>query len=302
MNTGKQRPQWLTFPTIRYDVEGKNSDAIQAYFADDYFVVADNDHLLADRMAGLPFLLDYTALIIVTKGWAEYTVNLTRHELCEGMLLLMNPRTIYQPERCSEDYHFDILVISDDLLSVVFTDEKPKCLWQELDTVVTLTDGIPRHMRTLFRSLLAIASESPQTEVAERHLIASIISYADSLCQSRQVRASGNMSREHVIFKDFVRLVSLHADHERSLDFYADKMCMSRSHLSITVSRHSGITARVWIERAVIMHAKVMLNHSTKTVVEISDALNFPNESFFSKYFKRLTGMSPTDYRRKIIG
>jgi len=54
-----------------------------------------------------------------------------------------------------------------------------------------------------------------------------------------------------------------------------------------------------WINQAVILEAKVLLKHSDLLVFQISDELGFPNPSFFSKFFKRMTGMTPAEYQKK---
>ena len=59
----------------------------------------------------------------------------------------------------------------------------------------------------------------------------------------------------------------------------------------------TGRSATDWIERCVIMDAKAQLSSTQKRVSEISDDLNFASPSFFGKYFKRLTGLSPRDFR-----
>ena len=59
----------------------------------------------------------------------------------------------------------------------------------------------------------------------------------------------------------------------------------------------AGVTAKDWIDRATITLAKVMLRHTTKNISQISDELHFPNDSFFCKYFKRLTGHTPLGWR-----
>ena len=54
-----------------------------------------------------------------------------------------------------------------------------------------------------------------------------------------------------------------------------------------------------WINQAIIFEAKVLLKHSDLLVFQISDELGFPNPSFFSKFFKRITGMTPAEYQKK---
>lgn len=58
-------------------------------------------------------------------------------------------------------------------------------------------------------------------------------------------------------------------------------------------------TAGEWIENYVTMEAKMLLKTTDLTIQQISAQLNFANQSFFGKYFKNQTGMSPTDYRRE---
>ena len=55
----------------------------------------------------------------------------------------------------------------------------------------------------------------------------------------------------------------------------------------------TGFTAVEWIERYVVLEAKVMLKASNLNIQQISDELNFPSQSFFGKYFKKNVGMSP---------
>ena len=62
----------------------------------------------------------------------------------------------------------------------------------------------------------------------------------------------------------------------------------------------SGRSVREWIEEYVVTEAKAQLRSTTKSIKEISDDLNFPSQTFFGKYFKRITGTSPKKYREMI--
>ena len=90
-----------------------------------------------------------------------------------------------------------------------------------------------------------------------------------------------------------------HSKHERSVNFYADKLCLTPHYLSSVIRETSGQTVMQWINQAVILEAKVLLKHSNLLVFQISDELNFPNPSFFSKFFKRMTGMTPAEYQKQ---
>ncbi|MDE5692340.1 MAG: helix-turn-helix domain-containing protein, partial [Duncaniella sp.] len=69
--------------------------------------------------------------------------------------------------------------------------------------------------------------------------------------------------------------------------------------LSAVLKEISDKTAGEWIDQRVIFEAKLLLRSTGLNNQEISTKLNFANQSFFGKYFKHLTGMSPRDYRTK---
>ena len=106
-------------------------------------------------------------------------------------------------------------------------------------------------------------------------------------------------TRQEEVFNRFLELVNKYAARERSITFYADRLFLTPRYLSTLVRQASGRTVMDWVNEAVMQEAKLMLRHTDKLVYQIADELNFPNASFFSKYFRRMAGMTPNDYRRK---
>ena len=84
-----------------------------------------------------------------------------------------------------------------------------------------------------------------------------------------------------------------------ALPIYAGKLCVTPKYLSLLVKNVSNRTAGEWIDNYVVLEAKALLSSSTLSIQEISDRLNFTNQSFFGKYFKQHVGISPTEYRKK---
>ena len=97
---------------------------------------------------------------------------------------------------------------------------------------------------------------------------------------------------------DFMKLVHVHYSRERSVAFYAGKLCISPKYLSLLVKETTGKSAAKWIDDFVLMEAKNLLRFSGKNVQQVAYALNFSNQSSFGKFFKHMTGMSPTDYQK----
>ena len=111
------------------------------------------------------------------------------------------------------------------------------------------------------------------------------------------VENTKEMKRRDALFYSFICIVEENFRTERSVSFYADKLCISPKHLSATIKEASGRTASEWIESYVILEAKTLLRNTGLTIQEVSTKLNFTNQSFFGKYFKHLTGQSPRAFR-----
>jgi AraC-type DNA-binding domain-containing proteins len=99
------------------------------------------------------------------------------------------------------------------------------------------------------------------------------------------------------IFNRFIQLVNGHARQEHKLAYYASRMCLTQRYLGSVVREVSGATAKDWIDRAIVTEAKMMLRHSDKPMSQVADELHFPSSSFFAKFFRRITGQTPAEYR-----
>ena len=110
---------------------------------------------------------------------------------------------------------------------------------------------------------------------------------------------SKGSTRQEEIYSAFLNVLEANYKIARDVGFYADKLCITAKHLSQVVKDVSGKTALEIIEDYALTECKALLLSTTMTIQEISDELNFPSQSVFGKYFKRLTGMSPKAYRQE---
>jgi len=101
------------------------------------------------------------------------------------------------------------------------------------------------------------------------------------------------------IAKAFIELARVNCKSHRDIGFYADKLKISAKHLSRAVSDTTGESPIRWLEKYTILNAKNLLKTTTWSVGEISDELSFGCQSDFGKYFKKFTGMSPVEFRKK---
>lgn len=108
----------------------------------------------------------------------------------------------------------------------------------------------------------------------------------------KQTQSSGEK-----LFGRFIDDVRVHCVEERQLSFYANKLCVTPKYLSRVIIQQSGRRPFEWIRDYVILEAKAMLASGQYTVQQVGVLLNFPNPSFFGKYFKLSVGCSPRQYQ-----
>jgi AraC-like DNA-binding protein/quercetin dioxygenase-like cupin family protein len=102
------------------------------------------------------------------------------------------------------------------------------------------------------------------------------------------------------LVRQFKQLVSDHFLTEHSVQEYAGRIGISTSHLRDTVKANTGYAPGHFIREKLALEAKRLLAHSDETVAEIGYRLNFEDASYFGRFFKRETGMSPNAFRRQI--
>jgi YesN/AraC family two-component response regulator len=140
-------------------------------------------------------------------------------------------------------------------------------------------------------------------ELVRSHIIALIYEFMSMITDyiSRQPQKRPHFSHAQVYANQFVALVARHFRTERQMTFYAQQLNISPKYLGSLVKEQTGRSALQWIAGHVVSEAKSLLLSTDISVQQISLELNFPNQSFFGKYFKTHTGMSPGDFRNKAM-
>lgn len=257
-----------------------------AYISDDLFV-SMNSRKFGRRflVKGQPYRVGEGRVMRVTAGQAVSFINLERLELHGGMLIVVPKGSIFEVIDINDEFNLQVFSYQD------FPDENlfTHCSVFDLKTDEWLLTG------EYFRLIWHEVNRRQVVPATIHHLQAAMLT--DLKAIYNEDRAGKKMSRRETLLHQFFDLVNRYGLKERSLRFYADRLCVTPSHLGFVVRQASGETVMTWIDRNIIMHAKSMLKYTDKMVFEIAEALSFPNPSFFNKFFKRHTGMTPVEYR-----
>lgn len=241
----------------------------------------------------------YTS-IFVTRGTAEADINLIAHRLEAPCVVNVSAGDIVHPRIISDDFDASVAVFSQRLTDGMVTLLKDAAIFSiiGLNPILQLSSEDSQDLQRFYEEIMAIAKDSSMPYPFETVLYTLVSYFFKNFSKYyEQFRQSLAPSVHNRIADRFIRLVQEHFRRERFLDFYAGKLDITPKHLSRTIKIQTGASAVDWINRYVILEAKVMLRSSNLNVQQIAEALNFPSQSFFGKYFKKATGVSPKDYR-----
>lgn len=109
--------------------------------------------------------------------------------------------------------------------------------------------------------------------------------------------ADGEKSDSRLL-PEYKKLVSEHFMSERKVSTYADMLHVTSNHLNKVIKKETGKTAHELIEEMILLEAKALVMHTAKSIAEIAYQLNFNDPSHFNKFFKKMSGMTPRQYRQ----
>lgn len=106
------------------------------------------------------------------------------------------------------------------------------------------------------------------------------------------------ISRKKLLFRKFIKSVMDSHILSREVLYYANELGVSCGYLNEVCNEVSNHSAKEIIDSAVAAKLKYELLYTTKSIQELADEFNFPSQSYFSRYYKRLTGVTPTEFRK----
>lgn len=248
-----------------------------------------------------PFLAKGMLFGLCLRGRAKLRINLNEYILTPNSIFTILPNQIFETLEKSEDHFVECLFFSTD-----FANGLP--LPKDFDILNNMTQSpcisvSEQNMNDLmeyhsFIVKVCLKDRHIWNEDVAKSLMYAFIALLASLYE--EVEANTELkydSRGTIIVEEFSKLLMEHHKTERKVSFYSDKLCISNQYLSRTLRRITGRSVNTWINEAVILEAKVLLKSSDMSVVQISEELNFPNPSFFTRYFKQYAGVTPLRYR-----
>lgn len=252
-----------------------------------------------------PCRIDAFIIGVGTEGETSVSFNLHEFKLKKDSIFIFTPKNVLQVNS-QQYFKADVIAISPDFMRRINIDIKnmmPLFLKFVENPALTLTPEESRSMRGMIAQIER-ETRGPEThfsfDIVSGLIAATIYKVGDIMYHYLAEHPEGqnnSHNRAEEYFKQFTHLLGEHFREERSVGFYARQLCITPKYLTTLIKRISGQSVSEWIDNYVILEAKTLLKYSTMSIQEIAYYLNFPNQSFFGSYFKRNTGMSPSQYK-----
>lgn len=255
-----------------------------------------------------PLRLDGLLIVVREKGESRFSINLKEFSMIPGDIVICSPGDLLQSVSNEGIHQSQTIMISSDFLKEMYiglNSFMPFFTSQKEHPVFHLTENEVKELGAFYQ----LVEESVgiedyfQNDIVKRLLAAYLYKLGSILYRHRpelQAEAAQPLKREEILFKQFINLLAEHHCKERRVDFYADQLFLSPKHFSTVIKKVSGKTAGEWIDEYVILEIKTLLKYSPMSIQEVAYYMNFPNPSFFGKYFKHHTRMSPSEYKAQV--
>lgn len=267
------------------------------------FIISDKPVSFPAVSSTFPFTIDGVAFAICIAGNAQIMINFKKYEVCKNTIITIMPHFVVEYIERSDDLLIEFLIFAPDFIT-----EMPKSkninISQKIvqNSCLLLTDeDANRYLE--YHSFVVKQykrKDHPFRITMAQALLYSLLIEVGAIYYNQmkdiEENEEANSYQEELVYQ-FFQLILKHHKEERSMLFYANKMCLTPKYISTIIKKKTGRTSFVWINQVLISSIKYILKTTDKTILQISDEMNFPNPSFFGRFFKKHTSMTPVQYR-----
>ncbi|MBQ8674346.1 MAG: AraC family transcriptional regulator [Bacteroides sp.] len=256
--------------------------------------------------------IDLCGCFICLQGRVEVSFGDQTYQICRGDMYIYTPSTLVRLLHVSDDAE-DLLAEAQVpfVLPIIYKVlSVENMLWMRQHPCVSLPDESLAHLSRQFDTFSQrISQESARANAPQyRNLSTELLKSMGKTAVLEVVNAYfANwpiaplpQDKHDIVFSQFMLNLFRYYRSQREVAFYAGLQHMSPRYFSTIVKARSQQTPLQWITEMVITEAKLLLEDSELSVKEIAARLNFPNQSFFGKYFKQYVGVSPKEYRGRL--
>ncbi len=241
---------------------------------------------------------------IVTAGWLTFMYNGKEVTLQKDDLYVYSPGLAIMVLSASDDYH-GVCLIADENLTIEMPAVRDiariayKPLVQLHEPKLSLPHDMAVEMTDKIREIARYIHSDHIYKMEILRMLYSVFLLDLQNAQEKAMVERIVPQRVEEIFISFIHLLPRYFTEQHGIPFYADALNITPTYLSRVVRQVTGRTVVEYINQMLLMESYYLLQTSTLSISQIADQLHFADTPSFSKFFSRLSGMSPREYREK---
>ncbi len=257
--------------------------------------------MLGHGFLGQSFIFDGFLLNICIKGSACFKVDYNECLVQSKELFVVLPKHIFSVVDVSPDFEVRTLFVSLDFVlgMPVIPDFE---LLKDVSTspCLSMDNGKEKELMSLYSMIERYRGDEKKYYRQIRTTLAlAFMLVAASLHENVERKRKNTGLRAEMLTQSFFDLLLQYRAAERSVSFYADKLCVTPKYLSMTVKQVTKYPVQNWINEVTVIEAKRYIRTTELTIQQISMQLHFPTASSFVRFFRIHAGMTPLEYRRQ---
>jgi len=249
------------------------------------------------------FLACYT-FTLITDGWLVLVYNNRELTLHRGDVYLYSPGLEVTILTASEDYH-GICLLADEHFTLSLPSVHDSIQTTYLSVIelqqpqLTLSDDDSCHIRRLLKLAMDYQQSPLPHAVDSLRLLYGLFLNDLTGMMERIIPQHRFPKRVEEIFLGFLHLLPKHFTEHHDIGFYAECLCITSTYLSRIVRQVSGGRTVVdYIDQSLLMEATYLLRQTSLSITQISDRLHFAEPTTFARFFNRMKGMNPKEFRK----
>ncbi|CCX76323.1 AraC family transcriptional regulator [Parabacteroides johnsonii] len=250
------------------------------------------------------FKLEDACIFFCHSGEARIEIDLLEYDIMPNTQIIFLPNSIINYSYASPDLSISYITFSNAFFQEATVRLDPSFFhFLKENPVVTLPVERTRTINGLIIALEDLYKDKEncfRLQILRNYIQSFLLDIYDKTHRIFEQNRPEGISRQEELFKRFIQLIHKHCLNQREVSFYAQKMFITPRYLSAIAQTVAGETAKNIIDKHVILEIKVLLESTDLSIQEIANRLQFPDQSFFGRYFKKHIGISPQYYRRKL--
>lgn len=248
-------------------------------------------------------LFDGLLLGFLMQGSMKAQIHFSEYQINAGDIAVLQPQIMIDTKSLSEDAKIITIGLSLDFITAFPILRKfvmnSQIRWKPIIRLQPEEIKLQNELLEIIQNFYQKKQSANKTEMLQ-HLVMVLISMISEAYSNLPNNKSSIKNRTHQVIDDFYLLITKFAHQQRGVKFYADKLHLTPQYLSALLKQKTEKSALQWIEQVIILHAKTLLKSTSLSIKEISHKLNFEETSVFCRFFKRIVGISPKNYRNKL--